>query len=1127
VFSIAGNGVLDLGFAIQYRSRSTRRPADSTANNSTEDQHFVGWSWEDSYSDRLIVPSNAADPSVWSSLEETVAFSSGGHSTDGRFELTDHGAGQVPRWTIASRAANSPHRTWEFFDSTPSSAGDPPFRRGLLHAKTGAGFRVDIERVSTTDTRIVAVVDSLGRRLAFFYLTTAGEPTPPGGQTPWTWQLDHVTYTPAVGQQATLVASFAYDDSRRLVEVERAADYLRFNYLIPVPAPCAQCLALLTEVIQPRHAFGAIPARQTPPQPHEQVLEGHAFEIVDGAPRAVESWSPTTHWAYRYEPLQTVQIDLLLPKAVCTGAGTCPAGQACHATPQDPIGRCYVANVRPITDGRIGGVEHGGKPDEDEEYVYSLDAWHTPKATVARGVITSYTFDSQTGEPRCIVRNDDDYEAELDDPQQVEGDCYSGAAGPVQIVKPLTQPASNGGQTTSVTTTSVFQPAGTTTTRTTFDVSGLVSSVERLGWTQDLDATPGQQTRTTTRDYDNLGRLVRVDGPAENSEAMDVVEYTYHEGTNLDRGRLRYERRYVGTAGSHTIWETEYSEYDVAGVPHRIEAPDGLVTTLATGDGLNWEVIEDADDEQVVSYVSINPDGSRHHAIDADGVCITQEVDLAANRMITRRSPSNPPPGATSLCGVLPIDINFGEVLIVEHAPGDPSRVVKLEARRDGVVTKSVTGFQYDDGRRLVGAEGVGGIGDFETAYVDALEAGTTSPLWPAAGSWRTQVDADALARPTELRRYVGATSAQKTRLLYDTAWDGTPNRIERGLDSTVAQSAQFIYDDFGQIVETTSPDSGVTRWQYDAIGQRTHQRLGVGTADQRTDRTYYDVLGRIVRIDHDLEHPVDCATAGDGTPIADEEYDYDVCDPSAPQDFCLHTLGRLTSARRQIECGGGAPFSLVRRFKYDRRGRLMQSQSNDAGDIVYEWTPAGRLTSELPTGSFGTTTTYSPTGAIDALAQIEDGQPPVQIVGDVSHAPFAGLTGYQVFGALTLQRAHRLDGALERHAWLDTNDGWLDERLTYNPSGLVTAVEDAHAPARSRWYDYDHLLRLTCEREADPHDLASCDPENAQVRELFTYHDGASTLSPPDHRDTSGCRSDPDAPVGGISVRSAWLMAA
>ncbi len=1097
--TIPGNGALGLEYAVQYQSRQTRRPGGvGVAADFFQDHHFLGYGWSDSYSDRLIVPASAGEPAVWMSLDRTVSFdpADDGDSDGGRFHLTDRGAGQSPRWVIESRERGAPLSRWEFADASPELAGP---RRGLLSARAAAGFRIEVARASATDSRITAVTDSLGRRLSFDYL--------PSSSTNGVWRLAQVTYRAVPGTAGTVIAQFSYGASHRLLEITTTARYLRFNYLEEYPTPCAHCGALLTEIIAPTSADGATPLAGSPVQGHERVLEGHVFTILpDGTPRAVESWSPTTHWAYQYTGTEArLQLDLLLPKGACQ-AGGCAGGQACRTTASDTAGTCYVANLRDLIDGSVWNVDRGGLPDENESYIYEGD---TPIATYSRGVITSYRFNDD-GTIKCLVRNDDDTEA-LD----TTGACAGPASpSPSQVLAPSWDGVPGGPAVHTVTLPSALVPFTTRATTDSYDARGLLERHDRFGWTLDRAGVTWPRTETSTYTYDSLGRLVTIDGPLPNEDGYDVTETTYHT-SGVDLGPVRYTRRYAGSLWSHRTFTTEYSAYDLRGIPHRIVAADGIETHLDTADGLTWTVTEDATGSPATSTIQLNPDGSTRSQMDADGICLTYQDDAASGLLITKRSDA-------SACGVVPIDLDSGDVVVIKHPHGDPSRTLWIEHRRDGEVVRYLDGFRYDDGRRLVGVTGANVSGEFVTTYSNALMSQVTSPGGPTAGAWSTQIEADELARPTVLRRLLGDGSAAVARLLYDTGWDGTPTQVMRGKDAAIAQVSSFRYDDFDRLVEATTPDAGTTRWEHDGAGRRIFERVGIGTPDQQTTQTTYDSLGRVLTIDRDADANTACWSAPNGTPLADESFTYDECGweyHPDPAFTCQHPLGRLAVARRDLHCQDGQTATEVRWYQYDRRGRLVGSRTTQRTGLAfdhdtgmdYTWTSGDRLAGYAVTGTDqGTHYTYSKTGSVIAVS----GSDKAPIASQVAYTVAGSLAGYQLVEAkgapyAQLVREYDSQGMLRRHAWVAPDaTAWQDQSFTYNDAGMLTSVTDDVAPTRGRRYEYDQLVRLTCELAGAPATSGACATTNPAVIGRFTYHDGASTAAPPDHRATAFTRT-------------------
>jgi YD repeat-containing protein len=124
-----------------------------------------------------------------------------------------------------------------------------------------------------------------------------------------------------------------------------------------------------------------------------------------------------------------------------------------------------------------------------------------------------------------------------------------------------------------------------------------------------------------------------------------------------------------------------------------------------------------------------------------------------------------------------------------------------------------------------------------------------------------------------------------------------------------------FPLNALGDLETLTSPDSGVTRYDYDAGGNRISEVDG----QNRTTRYAYDALDRLTRIDYP-------GTALDVTLVYDEA-------------GRRNGIGRLT---RLIDGSG------VTTFDYDGQGRLVAQRTRRAGiqqDLAFAYDGAGRLT--------------------------------------------------------------------------------------------------------------------------------------------------------------------------------------
>ena len=414
--------------------------------------------------------------------------------------------------------------------------------------------------------------------------------------------------------------------------------------------------------------------------------------------------------------------------------------------------------------------------------------------------------------------------------------------------------------------------------------------------------------------------------------------------------------------------------------------------------------------------------------------------------------------------------------------------------------------------------------------YVDGILSSTRSPGWPGGDAWRTDVDIDEHGRPTRNARYFGSDSDAFTNdLEYASPWHALPTTLKRGRNGTASSVTSFTYDDFGRLVQTVSPDHGTVRWEYDLADNPIKERVGVGTALVRTAVTTYDSLGRITTVDNDLEHPVTC-TAGSSAAIADEEFRYDVCGTDVPPGFnCTNGTGRLVMARAISHCQGADVVKQGRWYAYDGLGRMTSvgfgtstgTTWSDVSTMPYTYTSGSRLTSAgNPISIWRTNVAYLATEPW-AVGAVTAGNSGVLIANSLSFEPFGPVRSYRVGVALSnpsrdvwFAAARNSDGSLASHRWYNrttrfplTSVDYMNQSFTYNGAGLPVSRVDSAVHTNRRFYQYDSLMRLTCEAKGDgttAPTAADCVPSSARRMGLFTYTSGLDPSSPPDNRLTA-----------------------
>jgi hypothetical protein len=652
--------------------------------------------------------------------------------------------------------------------------------------------------------------------------------------------------------------------------------------------------------------------------------------------------------------------------------------------------------------------------------------------------------------------------------------------------------------------------------------------------TRDIAGATVASTRTTTRTYDAIGRVISENGPLNDLVARDettMVYYTLPTDALHDFGRLKSVTKYVGTSSSSVPLTTTYSQYDVFGVPHRITQPNGDYTTYADSNGrLTWTIVQKGSDNSTIatSVLTLNGDGTTRSYRDPDGVCLTYDYKDSSGYVgaptVIRRSNTN--------CGTLPINLSSGEVEIRTYVAGERDRLQSVERRSNGVTHYTYSGFTYDRDRRVTNASTLDSPTPFTFGFTDMLPSSTVAPGAPADGSWRTDSTADEFGRPSTLLRFLDATNKQTYSFAYATPFTPRPTQLARGLNGSSTSITTFVYDDLGRLVETTVPEAGTpgapapTRYEYDVASRMLKKRIGVGTSGVRTSVYTYDSLGRTMFVDHDTEHPVDCATSPDGTPIQDEEYRYDGCSGDAPSGVtCTNALGRLTISRSLLQCSSGAVVKRGRWYSYDKVGRVSRvsyatvigTSIGGPSDSYRTYTAAGRPVSlDGPLGSFGTSYTYdAASGQPSAISTSGN----AAIAHSLAYAPFGSLLDLNMAvaqpstggtRALFLRTTQRSDGSLNRLSWhlKGPSDviNLLTQTMSYSPAGAVTLRDDAADMESSRFYKYDPLLRMTCEARGTSSlpSSSDCVTSSQKLAGLYTYGNGQSASSPPDVRLTS-----------------------
>lgn len=1167
LFSLPTPEGIDFGLTLKYASHYLSAPGIKRLINGVQDTiskihhsdetiHFYGMGWLDNFSDRLyfLYDNQVLTRVTWRSMRGIVTFknTAGWKSTSGKYELVNRlnptdGLGQ---WVIQTTDTQAPRKTWAFEEVTFTTLENASetitrLKRHSLTKDTITATTTTIQdfygfTVSwTADSTIEKVVDTLSRELQFTY---ASLPSGCSGTACSYRIVTGLRYKPHSSSPTTYDAatiSYAYDGQvlDRVSQVG-SGTYKRFLYWQPT-STCPNCSKLMSDVIVPGTS-GTAPGPQAPVLADEVVLEHHDFTIegtLGMRPRAIGSRGPSRHYAYVWQDGSALvtQLDLNQP------TGTCALG--CDADSQCYSGTCYFiksyewdANFRrPQSESFLSGVSGGGgggTPKTTHDISYS--GMGSPTGIVdSAGVRTTTGLDTK-GRLRCLVRDDDDTEA-FQTPTAPDTSACAGPAG-AQIVR-----VDYAGLTITKTTPGILGAGDVVETQTLDPNTLYLASNVTVGKTRDLAGSNVNVTKTATRTYCSdpacLGRLEETNGPLADAVALDKTRTEYYTAFDPswphNFGRVQRVKRYVGNSTSNIELTTVYAEYDLFGVPHRVTGPNGdYVTYSASADRLTWTITHFGVGGGTIgtSITQFNGDGTVRFMQDADGVCLTYEYRDAGGYV---GAPTKIRRSNTS-CGALPIATNDGEVEIRTYVSSERDRLQSVARLSDGVSQFTYSGFTYDRERRLTNATTLDSATPYTFGFTDDLPSSTVAPGAPAAGSWRTDTTADDFGRPTSLLRFIDASNKQTYNFSYATPFTPRPTQLSRGYNGSSTSVTTFVYDDFGRLVQTTVPEAGApgspapTRYEYDVGDRMITKRVGIGTAGVRTSSYSYDSLGRTTAVDHDTEHPVDCASAADGTPIQDEEYRYDNCTGDVPSGFsCNNALGKRTISRAILQCSSGQVIKRGRWYDYDTAGRVSRvGYATVTGSMIgavatseMSYTSANRLSSWTNpiTSVYGTGYTFDArsgrpqTVTTSALDPITNGSIAYRAFGPLAAIdmrvmqPAGGDTRI-----LKLRPTYRSDDSIGTLNWrlegTSSTIHLINQTMGYGSAGALSDRTDSADMLSSRYYGYDSLLRLKCEARGTSTAPSSsdCVTTSSKLAGLFTYGDGESATSPPDVRKTS-----------------------
>jgi RHS repeat-associated protein len=527
-------------------------------------------------------------------------------------------------------------------------------------------------------------------------------------------------------------------------------------------------------------------------------------------------------------------------------------------------------------------------------------------------------------------------------------------------------------------------------------------------------------TRTTTRAYceqadvdvgacPRVGLLKSVDG--SRTDVADTAAYTYY-GT-------------VGAACSSTLsgcgyrpgdlWKvtdalgrvSEILAYDAAGRPLAVKDANGVVTeTLYYPRGWVATVtVKGATSagDRITSY-EYWPTGLVKKITDPDGVYTTYEYDNAQRMTAIADSAGN---------------------RIEYTLDGAGNRVGEATKGAGGTLKRTLSRVYNTLGQLATQAD---------------AQANPTDFIYDANGNRKTVTDAlghvtsndyDPLNRLKRTLQDVGGIEAE-TKFTYDANDNLTKVTDPKGLDTT------YTYNGFGDQVQLSSPDTGVTSFTYDSAGNRASQTDARGI----TTTYQYDALNRLTQV-------------GYPTTSLNVAYTYDVTQPvcQAGETF---SIGRLTL---MVDGSGSTQYC------HDRFGQLVrkvQTANGVALTLQYAYTKSGQL--QAMTYPDGTVADYvrNTQGQVTGVGVTRPGQAREVLLHQATYHPFGPIAGWVYGNGRTMQRNVDLD---YRPTSIQGGAGGLDLTYGYDEVGNLTSLASGSPPPME--YGYDALGRLTETRDA------------------------------------------------------------
>jgi len=239
-----------------------------------------------------------------------------------------------------------------------------------------------------------------------------------------------------------------------------------------------------------------------------------------------------------------------------------------------------------------------------------------------------------------------------------------------------------------------------------------------------------------------------------------------------------------------------------------------------------------------------------------------------------------------------------------------------------------------------------------------------------------------------------------------------------------------YTVDGLGNLTQQASPDTGTTVNTYDAAGNLLTQT----DAKAQVTTHVYDALNRVTSI-----------TFHDGSK---QTYAY---------DQGTNGIGRLTSIS---ETNPANQVTSQIAYTYDLHGRVASETRTVNGIqyvLGYSYDTAGRLSGLTYPSGRTITYTFDALGRISGLSTTPSGGSAQSVVSNVAYHPFGGVTGYTLGNGQVYSRSVDLDGRIATYTLGAQSFG-----IGYDAASRIEFISETANPPNTNNYTYDSLDRLT-----------------------------------------------------------------